>query len=85
MSLNIFVALCVLGVDFLIYVLFQWTYGDKRKAIERKLLAQRNAMKVELARPFIVSRRHVGPETQARLRRVKERMAGRGMEQRRLA
>ena len=37
MSFYLFIAVCVLGVDFLLYVLFQWMYGDKRRAIERKL------------------------------------------------
>jgi hypothetical protein len=30
MSLTAFLALAILGCDFLLYVLFQWTYGEKR-------------------------------------------------------
>ena len=74
MSLTVFLALCVLGIDFLIYVLFQWTYGDRRRAMERKLAAQRNAMKEEASRPFLVASRKAGPETAKRLRLVRERM-----------
>lgn len=77
MSLTVFLALCVLGIDFLIYVLFQWTYGDKRKAMERKLAAQRNAMKEEASRPFVVASRKAAPETAKRLRLVRERMGKR--------
>jgi hypothetical protein len=75
MSLSIFIALCIVGVDFLIYVLFQWTFGDKRRAMERKLAAQRAAMKEEGRGPVLVSSRKPGAETQARLRKVQERMA----------
>jgi hypothetical protein len=85
MSLTVFLALCVLGVDFLIYVLFQWTYGDKRRAMGQKLAAQRNAMKDDARRPYVVSSRRGGPETQARIRRVRERMAGHGAREARLA
>lgn len=45
MSLAIFLTLCILGIDFLIYVLFQWTFGDKRRALQRKIDMQRRAMK----------------------------------------
>jgi hypothetical protein len=37
MSLTMFLALCVLGLDFMIYALFQWTYGDKRRALARPI------------------------------------------------
>jgi hypothetical protein len=36
MSLNIFLMICILGIDFMIYVLFQWIFGDKRKALPVK-------------------------------------------------
>jgi hypothetical protein len=53
MSLAIFLTLCILGVDFLIYVLFEWTFGDRRRALQRKVQAQRLAMK-EAPRPTLV-------------------------------
>jgi hypothetical protein len=42
MSLTIFLAFCILGCDFLLYVLFQWVYGEKhrkhaRRAANRKV------------------------------------------------
>jgi hypothetical protein len=54
MALTVFLALCILGVDFLIYVLFQWTWGDKRRAIARQVAAHRNALEGQPRRPFLV-------------------------------
>jgi hypothetical protein len=31
MPLTIFLALCTLGCDFLLFFLFQWVYGEKRR------------------------------------------------------
>jgi hypothetical protein len=31
MSLTIFFAVCILGLDFMIFVLFKWLYGDKTR------------------------------------------------------
>ena len=45
MSLTVFLALCILGIDFLIYALFQWTYGEKRGALARQLAAHKNSLK----------------------------------------
>ena len=39
MSLIVFLALSILGVGFLIYAFFQWTYGDKRNALNRQSAA----------------------------------------------
>lgn len=55
MSLTIFLAICILGLDFLIYVLFHWTFGDKRKAISRQLAEHKAAYDVVSARPFLVT------------------------------
>ncbi len=77
MSLAIFLAICIVGVDFLIYVLFQWTFGDKRRAIARKLAAHRGATQTQAQaqpqpRPFLVQ---AGPRTRARLQKVRARLA----------
>jgi hypothetical protein len=74
MSLTAFLALSILGIDFLIYVLFQWTYGEKRTAIARKIAAQRIAVDQHASKPFVVSSRKATPETQKRLQLVRERM-----------
>ena len=39
MSLTLFIALCILGLDLLVYVLFQQIYGDKRSAVARQVAA----------------------------------------------
>lgn len=31
MSLTIFLAICILGMDFMIFVLFKWLYGEKKR------------------------------------------------------
>jgi hypothetical protein len=55
MSLNIFLMMCILGIDFMIYVFFQWVYGDKRRAIARKVAACRKTRNEESSRPFVVA------------------------------
>ena len=39
MSLTVFIALCILGLDLLVYVFFQRIYGDKRNAVARQVAA----------------------------------------------
>jgi hypothetical protein len=36
MSATIFLAICILGCDVLLYFLFQWTYGEKRRGLARR-------------------------------------------------
>jgi hypothetical protein len=55
MSLTVFLTLCVLGLGFMIYAFFQWTYGDKRSALARQLAAHKNALKERSPRPFLVA------------------------------
>jgi len=43
MSLTIFLALCILGLDFMIYVLFKLFYGDRRSLIARRVAEQRKS------------------------------------------
>jgi hypothetical protein len=74
MSLYVFLTVCVLGMDFLIFVLFQWMYADKRKAMARKLAECREAENKKVM-PFAVRPR--GPVTQIRLQKVRQRMASR--------
>ena len=47
--------LCILGIDFMIYVFFQWIYGDKRSAIARQVSACRKTLNEESSRPFVVT------------------------------
>jgi hypothetical protein len=50
MSLTIFLALCILGLDFMIYFLFKLFFGDRRSLIARRVAAQRKAAQAEAAR-----------------------------------
>lgn len=61
MPFSIFVAVSILGLDFIIYVLFKLLYGDKRKAIARRVAAHRNAIEEQPPRPFLVSSREAAP------------------------
>ena len=49
MGLTVFFALCILGLDFMIYVLFKLLYGDRRSVIARRVAAQREAARAEAA------------------------------------
>ena len=55
MALTVFFALCIIGIDFMIYAFFQWIYGDKRSAISRQLAVRKNALKEQSPRPFLVA------------------------------
>jgi hypothetical protein len=41
MSITMFLALCILGCDFMLYVLFQWIYGEKHRNRARRLATRR--------------------------------------------
>ncbi|MGA2429116.1 MAG: hypothetical protein ABSH13_11520 [Candidatus Acidiferrum sp.] len=45
MSVTTFLAFCILGLDFMIYALFQWIYGEKRRAFARQVAARKRARK----------------------------------------
>jgi hypothetical protein len=40
MSVTVFLAICILSFDFLLYVLFQWIYGEKRRERSRRQAAR---------------------------------------------
>jgi hypothetical protein len=40
MSLTVFLALSILGCDFLLYALFQWIYGEKHREHARRVAAR---------------------------------------------
>jgi hypothetical protein len=82
-SLNLFLTLGILGMDFLIFVLFQWTFGDKRRAMQRKLAAYRQEQEAT-GRPYLVSSSKPGVVTQQRLQKVRERTSG-GVREKKLA
>jgi hypothetical protein len=44
MTLTLFLALSILGLDFLLYALFQWTYGERRRKRVRPRTSSRHAL-----------------------------------------
>jgi hypothetical protein len=40
MSVTVFLAICILSCDFLLYILFQWIYGEKRRERSRRQAAR---------------------------------------------
>jgi len=64
MSLNVFLALCILGLDFMIYVLFKLLYGDRRGVIARRVAAEREAARAEAAGLIFVPARKNVPAQQ---------------------
>jgi hypothetical protein len=72
MSATLFLAFCILGCDFLLYVLFQWTYGERR----RGLSGRSKALKTEPdPRPFLVAARRSSAGGAERLESVRQRTA----------
>ena len=43
MSLTFFITLCVLGCDFLIYFLYRWALGERRRTLMRKAASRQRA------------------------------------------
>lgn len=60
MPLTAFITICILGIDFMVYVLFQWTFGDKRRAIARKISSLRTQPNSSPAHPYLVTFRNRG-------------------------
>jgi hypothetical protein len=57
MSLTVFLAFCILGFDFLLYVLFQWIYGEKYREHARRVAARekRRALSAkQVAEPSVI-------------------------------
>lgn len=64
MGLTVFFALCILGLDFMIYVLFKFLYGDRRSVIARRVAAQREAARAEASGLIIFPARKNVPAQQ---------------------
>jgi hypothetical protein len=75
MSATLFLAFSILGCDFLLYVLFQWTYGERRRGLSRRSRAPKRAMNQPDPRPFLVAARRSAVGGVERLESVHERIA----------
>jgi hypothetical protein len=56
MSLTVFLAFCIFGLDVMIYSFFRWIYGDKRAKVERQLAARRRKLDERAEGPACESR-----------------------------
>jgi hypothetical protein len=56
MSLTVFIAICVLGLDFMIFVLFQWLYGENNRNRFRRSAARRHAAHSQSPLYYVSSR-----------------------------
>jgi hypothetical protein len=76
MSVTVFLAFCILGCDFLLYVLYQFTYGEKRRGLSRRSTAPKHAaMNQPDARPFLVASRRSTTGKDQRLLSILQRTA----------
>jgi hypothetical protein len=76
MSATVFLAFCILGCDFLLYVLYQFTYGEKRRGLSRRSKASKHAtMNQPDARPFLVASRGNSTARDQRLPSMRQRTA----------
>jgi|ERR1700722_982564 len=74
MSVTLFLALCILGCDFLLYVLYQFTYGEKRRGLSRRSKASKHATITQPdARPFLVASRRGATARGHQLRSMRRR------------
>jgi hypothetical protein len=62
MSMTVFVALCILGCDFLLYAFFQWTYGEKRRTRSRRKSAESGTV-LRPPQPHVLRAKAAEPET----------------------
>jgi hypothetical protein len=75
MSATLFLAFCILGCDFLLYVLFQWTYGERRRGLSGRSKARKTAINQPDPRPFLVAARRSGVGAVERPERMRQRTA----------
>jgi hypothetical protein len=59
MSFTLFMALCILGCDFLIYILYQWAFGERRRTLMRRATSRRRveALQNPQARPTVTAQK----------------------------
>jgi hypothetical protein len=68
MSLTVFLAFCILGCDFLLYVLFRWIYGEKHRNRARRSAARRERRRTLPAKEVAAPRVLPFPEPAMRYR-----------------
>jgi hypothetical protein len=85
MSATIFLAICILGCDVLLYFLFQWTYGEKRRGLARRANSRPYATHPQKGQPieFVPAQRRSAPSKYpagARFQQIEDRRLVRRIE-----
>lgn len=85
MSATVFLAICILGCDVLLYFLFQWTYGEKRRGLARRSRRRLADAKFQKSRPIELVPAHretfaLKHSASMRLQRMEERRQTRRIE-----
>jgi hypothetical protein len=75
MSAILLLAMGILGCDFLLYFLYQWTYGEKRRGLARRSNVRRNIASQPDARPFLISSRYGAPAGARRIQNIRPQIA----------
>src|ERR1700723_2944482 len=75
MSATLFLALCIVGCDFLLYFLYQWTYGERRRGLSRRARSRKTAMNQPDARPFLISSRRSATRSTQRVQMMRQGIA----------
>ena len=65
MQLTLFMTIGILGCDVLIYFLFQWTLGEKRRTRKRRCGAKRRIVSGQESQLFVVAAQDVVPAQRA--------------------
>jgi hypothetical protein len=73
MSATLFLAFCILGCDFILYFLFQWTYGEKRRGLSRRTRKPMSPLNQPDARPFLIASRKTATGGVQRLQTTRRR------------
>jgi hypothetical protein len=65
MSATLFLAFCIIGCDLLLYFLFQWTYGEKRRGLARRANSRLHGSSSPKTQPieFVPAKRAATPAT----------------------
>jgi len=66
MSLRVFMAICILGCDFMLYVLFQWLYGEKHRKHVRKSRASNQPLRMQARQPYVIKTEKLEAEAEER-------------------
>jgi hypothetical protein len=76
MSATVFLAICILGCDLLLYILYQWTYGERRRGLSRRGRARKTMVERQNVEPFLTASRKRAAGPAQNLRVIRGRAAG---------